>query len=50
MPATASIPQPVGEAEQTATEAFLNWVATALDWGRDMARRAGIAREACTPH
>lgn len=51
LPDGAGIAQPVGEAEQTASESFLNWVADVLDWGRGNLGRAELAKkEVCGPH
>lgn len=45
LPDGASFPQPVGEAEVAATELFLGWVQAALDWGRQYAGRATVAKD-----
>lgn len=48
MPAAAGIPSPVTPAERAAVEAFLGYFAAVVDWGREAARRVGIARaDAC---
>ena len=49
LPAAASIPQPVTPAERAATALFLSFVASVQDWGREAARRAGIARDEACP-
>lgn len=45
--AGASIVQPVGPAEQVATELWLGWVREWIEWGREGWARAEVARAAC---
>ncbi len=49
MPVGASIPQPVGPDEQKATDAFMAWVASVLDWGRVNQGRAQTAKDTACP-